>query len=412
MDAKNPFFVSYHQIRGMSVKNGSSSIFSMFLLATLISIAAQAQGSGEDPIGFKGGYKALRRLCETNLEGASRLLTNNYSRGYFVSLAVPEGADTITNITFLTAASPELAREMTLALKGTNGNWLKRDQARTLLIPIFFCQNTPPNDSLFAQLLVANNAGSNVPGFPDQWPEATEGIWLHPVCPLVPGRAPRAPTQNATSSATATTSATAVAPVQQTAPQPSSPSVAVPDSTMSSGIYLTEADFDAGRMTWPIMSPIEEKSLISWSNVDYATRTNTVRVRTSATARDYKEFSNGSIFGFRSNNVKYIYLKSAKQYIAVVYKGTPFSLFMSLQKQTGIGDGTTYGVFQFAKTIDSPLKEFTRKKIDEEFGSNPTMAADLQLLRKELDKRSMNLSPATFQSCKQLVKETLAKYAN
>jgi len=378
----------------------------LLILAAVTGYTGHAQSTGEDPIGFKGGYKALSRLCETNLDGAARLLVNDYSRGYFVSLQIPAGTDTITDITFLTATSPELAREIAWALKETNGKWMKRDKARKLLIPIFFCQNTPPNDSLFAQLLVANNAGFNVPGSPDQWPEAAEGVWIHPICPLVAGHAPRAPMQNAAPSGTAT------APLQQTALPPSSPSIAVPDSIMSSGIYLTQADFDAGMMTYASTFPIEEKSLISWSYVDYATHTNTIRVRTSTTNKEYKEFPNGSTFGFRNNNIKYIYLKSAKGYLSVVYKGSPFCLFMYSERQTGIGDGTQYGVFQFARTLDGPLKEFTRKRIDEEFGSNPKMAADLQILRKELDKHSMNISPEGLRICKRLAKDSLSKYAN
>ncbi len=165
-------------------------------------------------------------------------------------------------------------------------------------------------------------------------------------------------------------------------------------------------------MTYTSTFPIEEKSLISWSSVDYATHSTTIRVRTSTTTRDYKEFSNGSIFGFRSNNIKYIYLKSAKGYLSVVYKGSPFCLFMSSEKQTGIGDGTQFGVFLFARTLDGPLKEFTRKRIDEEFGSNPKMAADLQILRKELDQHNMNISPEGLRFCKQLAKDSLSKYAN
>src|SRR6201985_1351871 len=251
----------------MSIVNRPSRIFSILLLATVTAFAGRAQGTGEDPIGFQGGYKALSRLCETNLDGAARLLVNDYSRGYFVSLEIPAGTDTITDIIFLTATSPELAREIAWALKGTNGKWLKRTKARKLLIPIFFCQNTSPNDSLFSQLLVANNAGFNVPGFPDKWPEATEGVWIHPICPLVAGHAPRAPMQNTAPFGTA------AAPVQQTVPPPSSPSIAVPDSTMRSGIYLTEADFDAGMITYSSTFPVEEKSLISWSSVDYATHT-------------------------------------------------------------------------------------------------------------------------------------------
>jgi hypothetical protein len=391
----------------MSTTLRLSRLFSILAIFTAVTgYTGHAQGTGEDPIGFKGGYKALSRLCETNLDRAARLLVNDYSRGYFVSLEIPTGADTINDISFLTATSPELVREISWALKETNGKWMKKDKARKLLIPIFFCQNTPPNDSLFSQLLVANNVGFIVPGSPDQWPEAAEGVWIHPICPLVAGHAPKAPMQNATPSGTA------AVPLQQSAPPPSSPSTPVPDSTISSGIYLTEADFDAGRINYPSSSAIEEKNLLSWSSVNYATFSTTIRVRTSPTTRDYKEFSNGSIFGFKSNNIKYIYLKSGKEYLSVVYKGSPFCLFMSSEKQTGIGEGTLFAVFHFARTPDSPEKGFTRKRIDEEFGSNPTMAADLQNLRKELDKHSMNISPEGLRLCKQIAKDSLSKYAN
>src|SRR6201996_5491939 len=200
----------------MSISNRPSRIFSILLLATVTAFAGRAQSTGEDPIGFKGGYKALSRLCETNLDGAAHLLVNDYSRGYFVSMEIPTNADTVTNISFLTATSPELAREIALALKGTNGKWMKRDKARKLLIPIFFCQNTPPSDSLFSQLLVANNVGFNVPGSPDQWPEAAEGVWIHPICPMVSGGTPRTAMQYTPPSAT--TATTAAAPAQQTAP--------------------------------------------------------------------------------------------------------------------------------------------------------------------------------------------------
>src|SRR6201986_1208018 len=97
----------------MSIMNRLSRIFSILLiLAAFTWYTGHASGTGEDPIRFKGGYKALSRLCETNLDGAARLLVNDYSRGYFVSLQIPSGADTITDIIFLTATSPDLAREI------------------------------------------------------------------------------------------------------------------------------------------------------------------------------------------------------------------------------------------------------------------------------------------------------------
>ena len=392
----------------MNTTYGLHRILSGLLLVAVTSFAGLAQGTGEDPIGFKGGYKALSRLCETNLDGAARLLENDYSRGYFASLEIPADADTVTNISFLTATSPQLVHEITLALRGTNGKWMKRDKVRKLLIPIFFCQNTPPGDSLFSQLLVANNVGFSVPGSPDQWPEAVEGIWIHPICPMVSGRAPRAPMAYAPPSGTAAT------PAQQSAVPPSNPSTAAPDSTASTGIYLTQADFDAGVMTYASPFPMEEKSLISWSAVNYISYSATIRVRTSATDRVYKEFPSGSIYGFRSNNIKYIYLKTGKNFLPIVYNGSPFCLFLSPEKQvSGFRDnGDVTGRLMYARTLDGPLKEFTRKRIDEEFGSNPKMAADLQALRKALNDHSMTITPAEFKLCIQLAKDCLSKYAN
>jgi hypothetical protein len=313
--------------------------------------------------------------------------------------------------TRLTATPPEMAQQIAWALKGTNGQWMKRDRDRKLLIPIFFCQNTPPNDSLFSQLLVANNVGFNVPGSPDQWPEAAEGVWIHPICPLVAGRAPRAPLTSA--SPAPTPAGTATASVYHAAPSPSGAAVTVPDSTANSGIYRTQADFDACMLTYASTFPLEEKSLIAWSSFDYVTYS-TVRVRTSPTNKDYQEFPIGSIYGFRNGNVKYIYLKPGKIYLSVVYMGAPFYLFMSAEKQSGSGDnGNTplYGVFMYARTLDGPLKEFTRKRIDEDFGSNPKLAADLQVLRKNLDKHSMALSRSDFEVCREMAKECLSKYA-
>jgi hypothetical protein len=140
----------------------------------------------------------------------------------------------------------------------------------------------------------------------------------------------------------------------------------------------------------------------------------TVRIRTSPTNKDYVEFPPGSIYGFRSGSIKYIYLKPAKQYLSVIYIGKPFYLFMSSDQQSNVGNtGTTlYGVFMYAKSLDGPLKEFTRKRIDEDFGSNPKMAADLQVLRKNLDQNSSALSKGEFEVCKELVKQCLSKYAH
>jgi hypothetical protein len=88
---------------------------------------------------------------------------------------------------------------------------------------------------------------------------------------------------------------------------------------------------------------------------------------------------------------------------------------MAAEKQAGYGNSgntTLYGTFIYAKTLDGPLKEFTRKRIDEDFGSDPKLAADLQALRKNLDQHSMMLSRGDFEACKELARECLSKYAH
>lgn len=413
----------------------------LLLLLTIAVGSVRAQD--EDLIGFKGGYKALSRLCEQNLDGAARLLANDYSRGYFVSLSIPAGADTVTDISFLTATPSEMARQIAWAMRGTNGQWMRRATARKLLIPIFFCQNTPPNDTLFSQLLITNNVGFSVPRFPDQWPEAAEGVWIHPICPLVPNGTPRQapappPVASAPAASTPATSApapatpaptyTTPAPATTTAPPaaatptytpqpkptapPAAPEVPAYDTVSASGIFKAKVDFDGGVVIYGNNFPIEEKGLLSWYPIDYAAY-GTVRARTSATSKDYQEFPLGDIYGFKSQGISFVYLKSNKEYLAVIYKGQPFYMLLDERKQTGYnGSNTIDGIFMFARTLDGPIKEFTRKNIDADFGSNPQMVADLQNLRKELNKHSVSMTRGDFEACRELAKDYLAKWAH
>ena len=309
------------------------------LLLSLCIITAHkgyAQADG-DLIGFKGGYKALSRLCEQNLDGAARLLVNDYSRGYFVSLSIAPGTDTIADITFLTATPADMATQIAWALRGTNGQWIKRDRPRKLLVPIFFCQNTPPNEAFFSQVLVTNNVGFSVPSFPDQWPEAAEGVWIHPICPLVAGGTPRAPMTPAAKPAAGTPStATAVTPPVM-APATAATTTAAPTTAAPAGAQAlppgrpipcpSPAFFEQRKTLIKALSVLATRirwkkgGLLSWFTIDYAAY-GTVRVRTSP-GKDYQEFPLGTIFGFKNSNVWYVYLKSNKEYLAVSSTGPP-----------------------------------------------------------------------------------------
>jgi len=417
----------------------------------LISLVNKVYAQDEDLIGFKGGYKALSRLCVQNLDNASHLLANDYSRGYIVSISISSNVDTVSDILFLTATPAEMAKEITWALKGTNGQWIRRAKGRKILVPIFFCQNTPPNDSMFSQLLVTNNVGFSVPHFPDQWPEAVEGVWIHPICPLVSSGTPRnapvvaAPAPVVTAPATAVAAAptvtvpataTPAAPVAS-APVAAAPAAGVPandpaatgtlpqapagyiltrapgpiapDTVSASGIFKTKDQFDKGEVTFGSTSPVEEKGLLSWFNIEYAAY-GTVRVKLAGD-KQYQEFSVGSVFGFKSDNISYVYLKSLKEYLAVIKGNPPFYLFMDERKQSGYNGATTVdGVFMFARSLDGPVKEFTRKAIDTEFGSNPQMASDLQVLRKEMNRHSLSMTRGDFEACRQLAGDYLKKW--
>ncbi|TDX01615.1 hypothetical protein [Dinghuibacter silviterrae] len=434
----------------------SSALTRITLLLLVMCTFANGKGYAQgdvDLIGFKGGYKALSRLCEQNLDGAARLLVNDYSRGYFVSLTIPAGADTVTDIAFLTATPPDMAGQITWALKGTNGQWMRQGKVRKLLIPIFFCQNTPPNDSLFSQLLITNNVGFSVSQYPDQWPEAAEGVWIHPICPLVAGGTPRqapAPAYTAPATAPGTTApgygapataapgygapataapaGTAMTTPAQSAPANGTQAYGTPtqaygnpaygpptgpvfDTISASGVFMTKDHFDKGLVAYGNTFSVEEKGLLSWFPIDYAAY-GTVRVRTSPVNKDYQEFPVGAIFGFKSNNIAYVYLKSAKEYLAVIAKAPPFYLMMDERKQTGYnGNANLDGIFMYARTLDGPVKEFTRKNIENDFGSNANMMSDLQILRKELNKHSVSMTRGDFEACRELAKDYLAKWA-
>jgi hypothetical protein len=428
------------------------------LMLTFVLYKGYAQEA--DLIGFRGGYKALSRLCEQRLDNASRILANGYSRGYFVSISILGGTDTVTDVAFLTATPPAMAREITWALKGTNGQWVRRGKERKILIPIFFCQNTPPNDSLFSELLVTNNVGFSVPNFPDQWPEAAEGVWIHPICPLIasgaagepapapstqaavppaaapvrrttaqapvvhPAPAPAVDTASVTIGAPAGGTPTTATPAQTTAtpatnasaPQAPAGYVLVkaaapegPDTLSASGIFRTKEQFEKGSVTFGSPSPLEEKGLLSWFPVEYSAY-GTVRVKSGD--KQNQEFTTGSVFGFRSDNIAYIYLKSLKQYLSVIYSGSPFYIFMDVRKEQGYNGGTNLdGIFMYARSLDGPAREFSRKNIASDFSANPQMAADLQTLRKGMEKHSVTMGRGDFEACRQLAADALSKYA-
>ncbi len=439
----------------------------------LVSVKGYSQEG--DLIGFRGGYKALSRLCEQNLDNASRLLANDYSRGYFVSLTILAGSDSINEVKFLTATPTEMARQITWALKGTNGGWIKRNQSRKLLVPIFFCQNTPPSDSLFSQLLITNNVGFTIDQYPDEWPTAVEGVWIHPICPMVSGGRARQPLVTPTAIApaasapavasstpavapatTTTTAAPAAAPTMApltapgatgttaaaatgTAAAPTTGATAAtgtattgtaaatampqpppgyvltkieapagPDTVSANGIFKTKDLYDQNTVLFGATTQIEQKGLLSWYPVGYSAYG---PVRVKQANKDNQEFSPGSIYGFKSDNINFLYLKPLKQYLSVVFSSATFYLLMDERKENGYNGATNIdGVFYYAKTTDGPVKEFTRKNIDADFAANPQQASDMQLLRKQLDKHSITMTRGDFEACRQLSKDYLSKW--
>ena len=88
-----------------------------FLSLLFACLLCRGYAQDGDLIGYKGGYKALSRLCEQNLDQASRLLANDYSRGYFVSLTIQPGTDTVSDIAFLTATPPDMQTQITWTMK-------------------------------------------------------------------------------------------------------------------------------------------------------------------------------------------------------------------------------------------------------------------------------------------------------
>lgn len=432
-------------------------LFSIVCCVCLALVSVKGYSQESDLIGYRGGYKALSRLCEQNLDNASKLLAGDYSRGYFVSLTILPGSDSINEVNFLTATPAEMARQITWALKGTNGGWVKRNQPRKLLVPIFFCQNTPPNDSLFSQLLITNNVGFTMDQYPDEWPTAVEGVWIHPICPMITGgraRQPLTPTASApvatapapaapvaaagaTMAAAGTTMAAAApattVPAGTTAAATTAPANAAgttastalpqapagyvltkiegpagPDTVSANGIFKTKDLYDQNAVLFGGTAPIEQKGLLSWYPVGYAAYG---PVRVKQTNKDNQEFSPGSIYGFKSDNINFVFLKGLKQYLSVVYSSPSFILMMDERKENGYNGATNIdGVFYYAKNTDGVVKEFSRKNIDADFATTAQEASDMQLLRKQLDKHSITMTRGDFEACRQLSKDYLTKW--
>lgn len=170
----------------------------------------------------------------------------------------------------------------------------------------------------------------------------------------------------------------------------------------SSAIYYTKEQFANNSGQLNCKCRIKEKAYPFWSDFDFEA-SGLIRIKLSN--KNFQNFKPGSIYGFILNGIKFRYLFSEKKYLAVLKNSFPIAFFVKEDERVGYKYIYKNGVILYLNYNTGKIKEFTKKNIAADFGSNPSMFQKMSSLLNQLKKYKGNISRKNFFKCKKIIHE-------
>jgi hypothetical protein len=119
----------------------------------------------------------------------------------------------------------------------------------------------------------------------------------------------------------------------------------------------------------------------------------------------------GSFYGFKTEGVRFIYIKYLREYLAVLNDIPPLYLFV--RKKVHFSNIVAFSdeTFYFSPTLNDSLKEFNIENIKICFGENNMTTKILMELLKKIKKEGLDaeMHKKQFFRCKVLIEEFLSK---
>ena len=151
----------------------------------------------------------------------------------------------------------------------------------------------------------------------------------------------------------------------------------------STGIYFTKEQFEIDELQLKSCYWIRENGPIIWSDFAYEA-SGTIKIKVSK--GNIKTFEPGSIYGFKKDGIKFMFVKSLNQYLAILYENPSVYLFMK-EDVYFLYHQTKRVIFLYATNIDSSfLKKFNKQNILKDFSNNLKLEKKLLDLFEKIDR--------------------------
>ena len=135
-------------------------------------------------------------------------------------------------------------------------------------------------------------------------------------------------------------------------------------------------------------------------------------LRLKLSAHEYKEFAPGTIFGFKTDGIKYIYNSSTKKYLAVLSESKMLNFFVGETEKNVYKGIVVDDSFFYSTRLEGDIKAFNKENIFQDFESpklrETLMDLESNLKRKELD---VDMHLRQFNKAKKIVEEHLEELA-
>jgi hypothetical protein len=174
----------------------------------------------------------------------------------------------------------------------------------------------------------------------------------------------------------------------------------------SSKIYITKNSFINNHADYSSDYFVKEKYWFGWSGFSFQTEG---LLRLKLSNGNYKEFSPGSIYGFTTGGIKYIYSSAKNKYFAILSEDKLINFFVGENEKAVYKGLVVDNIFYYSKSIGSDLKIFNKENINRDFNNSeillPLLNLEAEIHKKSLDK---DMHKKQFFQCKKLVEKYLS----
>ena len=181
------------------------------------------------------------------------------------------------------------------------------------------------------------------------------------------------------------------------------PALASMCADTSTGVYFTKEEFEKNELQLKSSYWIRKKGPVLWSDFAYEAAS---PIKIKVSKENIKTFELGSIYGFKKDGIKFMYVKSMNEYLAVLYENPAICFFVK-EDVFYLYHTTKRVSFLYGTNTDSLLKKFNKLNVLNDFSKNLNLEKKLLYLLDKMDREKTYFPYKDFFKWKRIVENNL-----